>query len=99
MALFQPLDLSCPFSSILVRDASSVLARVDLKVADDQAWTLKEPVRLYEATAPSDSDIVVWCADGSHEVLRVSWERAKEAIGDTGRIPAGTSLLSLLARL
>jgi hypothetical protein len=99
MALFQPLELSCPFSSVLVREPDGILAKVDLNVADDQAWTLKEDVCLFEDTVPADTGVVVWCADGAHEVLRVSWGRAKQAIGGAGRIPAGTSLLSLLARL
>jgi hypothetical protein len=100
MALFQPLDLSCPFSTVLFRRGSDVLTSVDLKVADDQAWTLKEDVRLFAADGVAAlEDVLVWCADGTHEVLRISWERAKGAIDASGLIPAGTSLLSLLARL
>ena len=99
MALFQPLDLSCPFSTILFRDGSDVLTSVDLKVADDQAWTLKEDVHLFNGQPSVVEGVLVWCADGTHEVLRISWERAKQAIGCDGLIPAGTSLLSLLARL
>jgi len=99
MALFQPLDLSCPFSTILFRDGGDILTSVDLKVADDQAWTLKEDVHLFEKGISIAEGVLIWCADGTHEVLRISWERARQAIGCDGLIPAGTSLLTLLARL
>jgi hypothetical protein len=99
MALFQPLELSCPFSTVLFRRGSDVLTSVNLNVADDQAWTLKEDVHLFKDGMAAVEGVLVWCADGTHEVLRISWERAKGAIDASGLIPAGTSLLSLLARL
>ena len=48
MALFQPLELSCPFSTVMFRRGSDVVTSINLNVADDQAWTLKEDVHLFK---------------------------------------------------
>lgn len=99
MAQRGTFDLSCPFKSLVLRDALHEVARTPLSVADDRQWTLKSDVQLFIGPPSLDKGQLVWCGEDNTEILRVAWDRAREVIGVPGRIPAGTSLLNLLSTL
>ena len=99
MAQRGTFDLSCPFKSLVLRDARHEVTRTPLSVADDRQWTLKSDVQLFTGPPSLDKGLLVWCGEGDTEILRVEWDRARAVIGVPGRIPAGTSVLNLLSTL
>jgi hypothetical protein len=92
-------QLMCPLAIVLLLDEGREVSRAPLKVARDAAWTLEEDVRLFTRLPTLTRGFLVWCAEDYTQIFSVAWERALRIIGASGRIPAGTSLLDLLAEL
>ena len=93
------LQLTCPLTTVVLRDEGREVARASLSVANDAAWTLEEDVQLFTRLPILKKGLLIWCAADYTEIFSVAWERALRIIGVSGRIPAGTSLLDLLVSM
>jgi hypothetical protein len=91
-------ESSCPLTSVRLEECGP-LTRIDLKVARDTDWTLMEGVQLVPPVCASSRGFIAFCAEDTSEVLRVSCVVARQLTGPSGFVPAGTSLLDLLARI
>ena len=89
---------SCPLTSVVLQECGPV-TRTELQVADDPDWTLRKGVQLVPQACCSPRGFIALCTDDSREVLRIPCTVARQVVGPSGFVPAGTSLLDLIVRM